>query len=184
MAGKEILYKMWISTCTFFLNASLFQPVNTPTRMTWSILLWTTSHSHNECLFWMQCKQSWQRQHARSKHPGVDANEHCCHHTRCPTQAWLHCSPEPTTANSAWSFYKTQLQPWLERYKLTVVTMRSTSWFCNHLMEPSESASCCTHITCMRAALILFVRPRGTPYIHNASPHPSNSEPQWGKPPY
>jgi len=24
---------------------------------------------------------------------------------------------------------------------------------------------------CMRAALILFVRPRGTPYTHNASPH-------------
>ena len=28
------------------------------------------------------------------------------------------------------------------------------------------------HHAKMRAALILFVRPRGTPYIHNASPHP------------
>ena len=41
-----------------------------------------------------------------------------------------------------------------------------------------ETQTICRYIcTCMRAALILFVRPRGNPYTQNASPHLNEGSP-------
>ena len=182
MAGKEILYKMWISTCTFSWTHHCF-----------------SQSTHPQGWHGQYCS-GLQATHIMNVCSECSASNHGSANMRDQnTQAWMPMNIAVTVLDvqPKLQYIVPQNPPQQSQHEVSIRhscnhDWRGTSWQWSQWEVQVDFATIwwsqvkeqAVALTCMRAALILLVRPRGTPHIHNASPHPFNSEPQWGKPSY